>query len=352
MKKKMILAVALCYVAASGAFAQETIKINEKSDKGFYLRIGGGYSLGIGKTSGGGNGLMPANNTVRATNTDYRSQNGKASVDESTSKTTKTNAAFSLGEGINMALGIGYMFNDNIGLELSGDYLLGASNTVEDKSTSKYYKSVSTTSNTTVTQSSGTGTTTNSMTRTSLSITPAVRFVAPISGKISMYSRIGVVVPVSDKMVYEYRESDSQYYSQKVNNKTNSSNNSNSNTSKTMEFEPYFRVGYTAAIGVNYSLGKHLSLFGEINGVSDSFEAKKSTITKWNQYSNSSSGSPSSKNLLENLDIINKETEYLKEYVVDNKSTSTADKNKPGKDVSFSLPASSIGLAVGVALKF
>jgi hypothetical protein len=115
-----------------------------------------------------------------------------------------------------------------------------------------------------------------------------------------------------------------------------------------MEFNSYFKLGYSAAIGVNFSIGKRVSLFGELNGISNSFEAKKSTITGWTK-SSATDGNATDTNLLTGLDTHDKETEYLKEYVVD---SSTSDQNSPRKDVSFSLPASSIGMTVGLVYRF
>ncbi|MDR0983006.1 MAG: hypothetical protein LBM07_07200 [Culturomica sp.] len=349
-KKTFFMTVALCYTTVSGVFAQESIKINENSSKGVYVRIGGGYSLGIGKTSGAPNDLMPNINTVTSKKSDYISKFGTVETDESTNTTKKTNAAFSLGKGINMALDVGYMFNSNIGVELSGSYLMGTNNKVEDKNSSRSHRIVATSSNNhatvTETNASSSSCTTNSMKRTYFSLTPAVKFVAPINEKLSLYSRIGVVIPILNKMIYEYSDENRSSYSQRGNQSVNTSSHSNEN--KKMEFSSYFKLGYSAAIGVDFSIGERINLFGELNGVSNSFETKKRTITKWTK----SSSANGSQNLLKGLDTRDKETEYLKEYVVDNKKTSTTNKNSPRKDVSFSLPASSIGVTVGLAYRF
>jgi hypothetical protein len=188
------------------------------------------------------------------------------------------------------------------------------------------------------------------MKRSSFSMTPAIKLVAPINDRFSVYSRIGVVVPILDKMVYEYEDRSSSYYSNKVNN-SGSSTYSNSSEKKIMEFTSYFNLGYSAALGVNIALGKRFSVFGEVNAVSNSFEAKKSAITEWVETSSGSSGTSSNKNKLDGLKTYDKETEYLKDYTVDN-TNSTTNKDTPRKDVSFSLPASSIGMTIGLAYRF
>lgn len=354
-KKTFLMVVTLCYITAIGAFAQESIKINETSTKGFYLRLGGGYSLGTGKTSGCANDLMPAYNTNTVNNTEYQSRFGTVNVDNKSNTATKTNAQFSLGEGFNMALGAGYMFNKYIGAELGFDYLLGATNTVETKKSTRSYRDVAVSSGynsatSTVTETSNSSSTINSMERSNFSITPSIRLVAPLNDRFSVYSRMGIVIPLSDKMVYEYEDKSSYHYSHKVNN-SGSSNHSNNSEKKTMEFTSYFNLGYSAALGVNIALGKQFGLFGEISAASNSFEAKKSVITKWVETSSSSNGTPTHKNKLDGLKTYDRETDYQKDYTVDN-SNSTINKDAPRKDISFSLPAGSVGIAVGVICKF
>jgi len=128
----------------------------------------------------------------------------------------------------------------------------------------------------------------------------------------------------------------------------------NSNETKKQEFTSYFKLGYMASLGVTFSFGNHVSLFVETNARVSSFEVKHGTITEWNS-SNSSNGSSNSTNHLEGMDRIDKETDYLKEYSVHTDSdnpSSPPDKDSPKKDVSFSLPSSSIGLAAGLIIKF
>ncbi len=354
-KKNLLMAAIVSCMAIQGAWAQESIKINETSTKGFYVKIGGGYAFGTGKTSGSANDLMPAYNTNTVNNSEYQSRFGTVNTDIKSNTTTKTDAKFSLGEGVNMGLGIGYMFNRYIGAELNADYLLGISNTVETKNSTRSYRDVAVSSGYnksthTVTETSNSNATTNSMKRSGFSLTPAIKLMAPVSDRFSIYSRVGIVIPLSDKMVYESENHSSSFYSNKVNN-SRTSTYSNGSENKKMEFSSYFKLGYTAALGVNFSLGKHFDVFGEINTVSTSFEAKKSTITEWTEFSSNSNGTTTNKNKLNGLKPHDIETEYLKDYVVDN-TNPKINQDSPRKDVSFSLPASSMGINVGIAFKF
>lgn len=357
MNKKIFLTtVAFCYITVIGAFAQESIKTNEPPTKGVYVRIGGGYSLGAGRTSGSAYGLMPAHNTNTVNSSTYQSRFGTVNTDTKSNKTTKNNASFSLGEGINMSLGVGYMLNKYIGGELGFDYLLGKNNIAEEKSTTRSYRDVAVSSGnnnstSTVTQTSSGNSTTNSMKRTAFSITPAIKLVAPINDRLSLYSRTGIVIPFSDKMVHEYEKTSHSSYNQKVNGSVKSSTFSNNSEKKVMEFTSYINLGYSAALGINIALKNRLSLFAEVNAISYSFEAKKSTITEWVETSSGSGSSSTNKNKLDGLKTYEKETSYLKSYTVDN-TNSTNNKDVPREDASFSLPAGNIGASAGITYRF
>ena len=350
-KKLLLMMMAICCLITNGIVAQESIKLNENSASGIYFRIGGGYSLGTAKTSGGANGLMPGSNTSVVNHTNYRRTFDVVKYDEKTQKTTKTNAAFSLGEGINLSLAAGYMLNEYIGIELGANYLNGINNTVTDENSTKNYNEVVVSNGNNGTRQTLTDTSNqhlkeSSMKRSNLSLIPAVKLVAPINNKYSMYSRIGLVLPILDKTFYEYSNTESSSYRRIANNNT-TSNSSRSSENKEIEFSSYFNLGYTAALGVQYSIGEKVNLFGEINLISTSFEAKKSNITSWKKSSNGND----SNDLLKNMDVYDIETEYLKEYVVDQDSPSPS-KNDPKKEASFSLPASSIGLTIGLSFRF
>ncbi len=350
-KKTFLMVVAFCCITVSGAFAQESIKINENSSKGIYFRIGGGYSLGTGRTSGGGNGLIPANNVSVIDHSEYRKSFDVVKIDEETQNTTKTNAAFSLGKGVNVSLALGYMFSEYVGLELGVNYLYGMNSMVTDESSvQNYHYTITSIGNNrtreTQTDTRSTHSKINSMKRDALTLTPAVRLVAPMSDRLSMYSRLGIVLPISDKMFYEYSNSSYSSYNNISSSGTRSNGSSRNSENKKMEFSSYFNLGYTAAIGVDYKLGKTVSLFGEVNLISASFEAKKSTVTEWTSSSNGND-----KDLLKDMDIRDRETDYLKKYVVTD-NTPSPGKDDPKKDISFSLPASSIGITVGLICRF
>ncbi|MDL2223245.1 hypothetical protein LJB98_04005 [Bacteroidales bacterium OttesenSCG-928-M11] len=344
-KKLLLLLMAIFCFIANNASAQEIIKSNEDSGKGFYFSIGGGYSLGTAKTNGGGNGLMPTQNVSTTSTTTITKPDGSY---KSTTKssTTKKNAAYSLGEGTNISMNFGYMLSKNVGIELGANYLMGTEANIEEKTSNntihKYSVKIGS-----VTHLGG-GSVRNinkkeyGMTRNSFSLIPAIKLVAPVGNKTSLYSRFGVVVPIMDNVDYEY-----DIYNKSSSTRPGNESESSSNENKKIEFKSYFNLGYTAALGINYKLGKATSFFAEVNLVSSSFEVKESEITEWT----SSSNGKSKKDLLEGKNTKDIKTSYEKEYVVTN-NTPSQDKNKPTKDVSFSLPASSLGVTIGFAFKF
>ena len=341
MKKNKIFAAAIlgCFVIGS-AFAQETIKLNEKSAKGVYLRLGGGYSFGVGKTSG--YDMLPGYNISSVRETDSREDN------DGINEETLSNAAFSLGKGTNVSLGVGYMFNANIGLDLSGNYLIGAGHKVVDDD---FYKSYTSWGSDYWEKNNNTYRDEYKISRSCFSLTPAIRLVAPISKIFSVYARAGIVLPISDKITFEMSEN---YTKNRSTNNYSGRENSKSSGEEgmTIEYTPYFKVGYASALGVNFSIGKHLSLFGEVSAISSTFEAKKSKMTKW-EGSSMVDGDYEHEDYLLKLDRCDIETNYLRKLTVDNnEEIDWIDEEMPGKDVSFSLPASSIGVTIGLAIKF
>ncbi|GBU25226.1 hypothetical protein R83H12_01867 [Fibrobacteria bacterium R8-3-H12] len=334
---------------------KDSLIANKDTGKGFYFRLIGGYAFGTGKTSGSNGLKLPSKSVVSSSYSEYHDSFGTIKIDSSTSKTTEKNEAFSLGEGIQFGIGIGYMFNKNIGIDLHGGYL-SSSYEIEDKSNTYSDRNVAVSignnqARTTRTTSSSSNSETHTIERTYIAITPALRFVAPISDAFSLYSLMGVSIPISDDVVYKYEKSEHQSYYYHVTGSSATNNNSSSQEHKKQEFTSYFELGYSASLGINYSFGKVVNLFVEANVNTASFEAKKGEITEWKQSSTNSNGNNTNVDLLSNMNTVDKETDYQKEYTVSN-SSSGSSKNSPKKEVSFSLPASNIGVNSGLMFKF
>ena len=307
-KKVMYTAAAmLCITLSAVAAKPYPAKYNYNagsSDGGWYLQLGGGYSFGAGKG-------YPAQSY-----SETRPESGPESV-------TESNASFSLGKGVNTVLGLGYMLNENIGLELNAGYLIGGDNTVENSSKSSYSSYDYSSSRTYVFKLSG------------LELTPALRLAAPIGSSSScFYSRVGVIVPIFSTMVNEYDRKETQ--------KPKSGTSMSGSEHKRQEYTSYFKLGYAAALGIDLSLGEHCSIFAEVSAAVRSFELKKGTITEWK--TTDPNGNVTDR--LATMEAKDKETEYLKELKYDSNT------DTDGKDISYSMPASSVGVTIGLIIKF
>jgi hypothetical protein len=305
---KFFLAAAIAAAAGSAATAQQYrsrqsswgSRSSRDSEAKIYIRAGGGYSFGAGKAS-----------------MDYNESEDEYDI-------TKTNVPASLGKGISYDLGVGYMLNPYIGFELGARGLIGLNNTFE-----RTYEMV---------ESAGyTGYRTDKVAYSGFALVPALRVVAPVGETFSFYSRVGVSLPLFGKMTFSHEGNES-------NVPVTGGEPEQYSNSQAREYTSYFKVGYSAALGVEVALGEHFSLFGEVNGLVASFEAKKETLTKYIR---------DGKDELAGMSESEKVTEYTKEQTFDYYRYHDGDRvTDDGKAVSFTLPASSIGITVGVALKF
>jgi hypothetical protein len=335
-------------VALPDSVKKDSVSVNKDTGRGFYFRLIGGYAFGAGATSGESNLGLPAKSTVSSSERELQSRFGTVQLDSSTNKTVEKNEPFSLGGGLKFGIGIGYMFNKNIGFELHGSYL-SSSYEIEDKNSTYYHSHVSTSANNratvTLTTSSSSNSETHTINRTYITIAPALRLVASVSDALSLYSLMEVSIPISDNAVYEYEKSGYSRYSYSITGSSATNNNSSDQEYKKLEFTPFFELGYSASLGLNYAFGKVLSLFVEANINTASFEVQKEKIIEWTQSSNSN-GNRTDVDLLRNMKDSDKETDYVREKTTSNNTKSNNDK------ISFSLPASSIGVNSGLMFKF
>lgn len=341
MKRTRLIALAIIIGSfITNELAAQELKLDSKSDKGFYIRAGAGYALGIGKTSGAPNELMPSYNQHSIDHTVHTTKFGSVTENTTDKSDKRTNAAFSLAEGLNGRLDVGYMFSKYFGVELGFSYFNGNNNEVVNSTDYKSIKTTITSKSTNSITNTKSKETKYSMKRTAFAITPAIKLVLPISNHISVYSRLGVYLPFKNDMEYQINSHEYTYYNSTTSNIKNGSNN---NVYKKEKFESYFNAGYDASLGLNYNFNNHFGIFGEINMIAISYEVKKSTITNW---TTTTDGKETDKMTgLKTNEIV---TEYNKSYDIN--STSSSD--SPKQDVSFSLPSSSIGINIGIVFKF
>ncbi len=211
--------------------------------------------------------------------------------------------AGSFGKGINMGLNLGYMFNENFGAGLNMNYLMGATYEFSYSYTAVGYNS------------STTGTYKANMTR----IMPSL--IVQGSGEIAPYARLGIVLGMGSKVVYD------EDYS-----------NSNGDTEKYIyEVNEGLAMGTSAEVGVNVKFSENLSFIACLRGVNMNWSPNHGVLTTYNV---------NGIDVLPLLTTRDKEAVYLDE--VSGTSPSTPNESQPDEQLRFYLPFSSIGFNIGV----
>ncbi|MBS1565773.1 MAG: hypothetical protein JST39_15400 [Bacteroidetes bacterium] len=142
--------------------------------------------------------------------------------------------------------------------------------------------------------------------------------------KLQPYMRMGLLLPVYSRLVNSAEV-------------TSSSMIGVSHGSSERIFRLRNTAGYSAAIGISPSAGKHLRLFAEISLQSLAPLAKHSELTR---------------SVVNDVDQMPMMTTNIKEIdYVKKMDNNTYDPNKPSQEPTFSLPYSSIGLRAGVSFK-
>jgi len=219
---------------------------------------------------------------------------------EITDNSTK-NIYGSYGEGINANLKLGFMFSENIGFELGTSYLIGSAQTKEK---SEYVLEEAKTS--------------------------GLRLAPQLVVKLDngLYSRFGMIIPVMGKTIVT--SSDDHYQvAPAVFVKKES----------TVEATGSFSMGFIGAIGYAYALSDNMDLFAEVEYIGMSIKSGTATLTQLDI---------NGEDQLANMKTIQKEYEFVDE-VMDTDNTNV---NEPGKSLKQKAPFSSLGLNIGIVMKF
>ncbi len=265
------------------AFSQTTAQ-------GLFVRIGGGYGL-------------------PASGDDY----GIRLVYDSTSLQSQSLIYGSNGQGAVFGLEVGYMINEHIGFQLGGEFLLGAKQTRSERTTPSSYGLDQESSN-------------------QIRLLPAVLISGGL-GNIDPYCRVGVSVPLTTTT---YRN----------NSATLDLSGTNSTVVSETEIVGKFVLGYSGALGCNFSIDSRFSIFAEVGALSQRLKASSGKLT-----------------LLEvdgvddllNLTTIQKEWNYLESVTTaDNSIALNPDfnPNEPEDLQQISQNLSSFFLKAGVAINF
>lgn len=278
MKRKIL--TAFCLIAASSA---------QLFGQGFFVDVTGGY------------GFSMAGQVIDYSSNGNSTGTGSIYTDEIVKG--------SYGAGMNFGLQTGFMFNDNIGFAIEGNYLLGQ----KFKSTSKFSSDWGGMPY----SSSGEGVSQAKFTR----ITPSLVVCLP-KDKISPYAQLGLMMGFGTiEASYEGSDSDGDSYEYGV------------------RYDQGMAIGMSAVIGVDYKLTDKISLLGSIRSVNMTYAPLHGEITKYKE---------NGVDYLSMMSTYDSEVNFYDELTTN--TSSPPDGNSPSKDLKSYMPFSSIGVNIGLRL--
>jgi opacity protein-like surface antigen len=290
--KKLILSALMVTVATASVNAQGAKNSN---NGGGYVRIGVGYTFPFaGNTEFMGN---PINGTgvegTAAVTGDYMTYDVK-------------NASY--GAGFNGVIGGGYMFNNNIGIDLAVGVGIAMKKNVYEE-----------TSPATINNYSATRT---SYAKMPILVMPSLVF-STGTNMVEGYARIGLALPVAGKLIIE-----------------DEMTSAGATANSVIEIKNKISLGATGAVGIKYHVSDMIGLWIEANGLSMNLSAKSGEYTEY---------SIMGVNVLSQMDIANREIEFSNEYTTNNPNQPTT---TPYQSGPLTAPFSNIGVGLGVSFQF
>lgn len=230
---------------------------------------------------------------------DYEDING-------TETSTRRKGSGSFGRGGEVNVFLGYTLNEMISTELGLGYFYGLNNKSIYVSQNQFnnFKSE------------------NTIRGRMIRINPVIRFNAG-NGKMVPYIKAGAVIGVAGKL-----HNKSQF--------TDSDPSQSYTMDEEMVFSGRTSIGFTGALGIQFTLSEKIGFFSEIHMITQSWAPKRSEITKQ---------TVNGMDMLPDLSTSEKETEYVDKY------TESDDNDSPSKELKYFMPFSSIGLQIGLVFK-
>ncbi len=234
--------------------AQEKVEETKKKS-GFFVRVNGGYGFeGIDAVQG-----------------------------QDLTATSATNIYGSSAPGLNLGIGVGYMFNKFVGIDLGVYYTFGKEKFTEVVQEDLPLGLVGGSTEFTVLEASIFQKYTNRTTQ--LRITPAL-IVRGGDGKIAPYARVGLVIPVAGKTSTTV---DGTLTTSEI--PTNIGGipipgfDSGVSLVGTVDAEAEtsgsFSVGFDASLGLDYRITNTISIFGEVNMTALTIRSKETNVSKY-----------------------------------------------------------------------
>lgn len=282
--KKFLYAIILSIILPGMAFSQDQAppplpgaKPSVGSAKGFYIRANAGFAFAHGVSTLG-------HEITFISEGNYRYQN----IDGS------------LGRGINVEGGIGYMFNEHIGADLSVLYQFGLN--YEFTQVPTIYP---------IPQQSPYET---DLRGSMLAFTPSAILTTGANKKVVPYIKLGVLVAIPAIAQVE------TFSDTKLEKKT--------------VYSGGVELGFTGSLGVEFKLNEKLNIYGEVKLNSLSYSPSRSEIVTWEE---------NGRNVLPD-----KLTTEKKKELVEFITTKTRTDNE---ELTRSHPFSSLGINIGVKFK-
>jgi len=209
----------------------------------------------------------------------------------------------SLGSGFNVGASFGHMFTPYLGAELNVSYLFGSQSKAADNYDDYAHTDYTISSN-------------------MIRFTPSVIFTAGLD-KINPYARVGVVIGAGSLLYRSVGYDDGGSFANEL--KCNGG----------------VAIGINASIGATYTLSDKLSLFGELNMISQSYAPTKGELTEVSR---------DGVDQLPNYTTQDREVEFVDSYVYDYRNPGP--ETEPRKEAKVYFPYGSIGLNVGLRISF
>ena len=308
MKAKLFL---LGLLVSTMTMVGQTTNITDSTKESWYFKIGGSYFIQTAATEFPVvNGQLP--------NTDVYAANGTTLISR------KTNTG-SFGEGFRTGVSAGYRFTPRLGVEMAFNYYTGNSKTMVE------------TENRLVGAGPTFATGKAEGKIKAFDLAPAIVLFLGEAHGFEPYTKVGVIVPVHGNLTIE------------TNRKYTNSAGTTTTYSKDV-VKPNPTVGFMAALGTSYKLGKNISLFGELEYRNFTVHGKSKEMEEYTENGvdklNTATGfrpdasySASHVNYVEQINTTS-----------NNKSTNAAgfDNTKATDDISSYVGISGLGLTLGL----
>ncbi len=237
--------------------AAMALAANVAAGQEFYVRAGLGFAI------------PQAGQTVYDTPIPYyefaSAYNGTRTYNSNGSQTYNIKPS-SFSAGLQSAIGVGYMFTPNIGVQL--DASIGLSNTKYTFTDENLPLVVATTGTTTVTVPYNISTVQQAKTPTFLMPSLVLQTSAE---KLNGYARFGFALPLNTKVTQDQILTNAPGTGTQITDDL------------TWQVKNSFSLGFTAAAGVKYKISDKVSIWGELSLLSMSVYTREQNLTGWTE---------------------------------------------------------------------